>query len=302
MCLLLTMTVIHNTAQNSSDIFRLILQTIITAQILSTGREGKSFKKWIHLACITIQLKNDQSQPLSLRSSSYESRRGQLQLSHAYDRLMRQLIVASRHGRTEYQLLPMKISWWDRNVKIRYKCFVVIDEFLSVWRGKVYSTDSPDSTEAGDASHLTDIHLTSQGHDVNSWTLTWFHFRQRRRRCRERWRRNRRRCNGSCRFHLHLKANTTRARFSMQLRNTAYMKIGINQSQTSSNLSLTTPKYNLESHHLRSCRPLYHKELDKQPIRAPAFAAVPQWTGSVANAGIFTHCAVAGFPSFISTF
>ena len=46
--------------------------------------------------------------------------------------LMRQLIVASRLGRTEYQLLLMKISWWDRNVKIWYKCLVVIDEFLTV--------------------------------------------------------------------------------------------------------------------------------------------------------------------------
>jgi len=45
---------------------------------------------------------------------------------------MRQLIVASRLGRTEYQLLLMKISWWDRNVRIRYKCLVVIDEFLTV--------------------------------------------------------------------------------------------------------------------------------------------------------------------------
>ena len=45
---------------------------------------------------------------------------------------MRQLIVASRLGRTEYQLLLMKISWWDRNVKIRYKLLVVIDEFLTV--------------------------------------------------------------------------------------------------------------------------------------------------------------------------
>ena len=36
--------------------------------------------------------------------------------------LMRQLIVASRLGRTEYQLLLMKILWFDRNVKIRYKC------------------------------------------------------------------------------------------------------------------------------------------------------------------------------------
>jgi len=26
----------------------------------------------------------------------------------------------------------MKISWWDRNVKIRYRCLVVIDEFLTV--------------------------------------------------------------------------------------------------------------------------------------------------------------------------
>ena len=26
----------------------------------------------------------------------------------------------------------MKISWWDRNVKIRYKLLVVIDEFLTV--------------------------------------------------------------------------------------------------------------------------------------------------------------------------
>ena len=47
--------------------------------------------------------------------------------------LMRQLIVASRLGRTEYQLLLMKISWWDRNVKIRYKCLLVIDEFLTEW-------------------------------------------------------------------------------------------------------------------------------------------------------------------------
>jgi len=33
--------------------------------------------------------------------------------------LMRQLIIASRLGRTEYQLLLMKISWWGRKVKIR---------------------------------------------------------------------------------------------------------------------------------------------------------------------------------------
>jgi len=46
--------------------------------------------------------------------------------------LMRQLIVASRLGRTEYQLLLMKISWWDRNVTIRCKCLVVIDEYWLV--------------------------------------------------------------------------------------------------------------------------------------------------------------------------
>jgi len=39
--------------------------------------------------------------------------------------LMWQLIVTSRLGRTEYQLLLMKISWWDRNAKIRYKFLVV---------------------------------------------------------------------------------------------------------------------------------------------------------------------------------
>jgi len=31
----------------------------------------------------------------------------------------------------EYQLILMKISWWDRNVKIWYKCLVVSDEFLT---------------------------------------------------------------------------------------------------------------------------------------------------------------------------
>jgi len=43
-----------------------------------------------------------------------------------------QLVVSSRLGRTEYQLLLVKVSWWGRNVKIRYKCLVVIDEFLTV--------------------------------------------------------------------------------------------------------------------------------------------------------------------------
>ena len=45
--------------------------------------------------------------------------------------LMRQLIVASRLGRTEYQLLLMKILWWDRNIKIRYKVLVVIYDFFT---------------------------------------------------------------------------------------------------------------------------------------------------------------------------
>jgi len=37
--------------------------------------------------------------------------------------LMRLLIVASKLRKTEYQLLLMKISWWDQHVKIRYYCF-----------------------------------------------------------------------------------------------------------------------------------------------------------------------------------
>ena len=53
--------------------------------------------------------------------------------------LMRQLIVASRLGRTEYQLLLMEISWWDWNAKIRYKCLVVIDEFLTGTQNRVSS-------------------------------------------------------------------------------------------------------------------------------------------------------------------
>ena len=49
--------------------------------------------------------------------------------------LMRQLIVASRLGRTEYQLLLMKTSWWDRNVKIRCKCF---GRYLWIWLISIY--------------------------------------------------------------------------------------------------------------------------------------------------------------------
>ena len=45
---------------------------------------------------------------------------GSYQLSDAHTTafLMRQLIVESRLGRNEYQLLLMKISWWDRNVNV----------------------------------------------------------------------------------------------------------------------------------------------------------------------------------------
>ena len=63
--------------------------------------------------------------------------------------LMRQLIITSRLGRTEYQLPLMKILWWERNVKIRYKCFVVVDEFWTVHFINVftYITVSLDSDE-----------------------------------------------------------------------------------------------------------------------------------------------------------
>jgi len=37
---------------------------------------------------------------------------------HSLITLTWQLIVASRSGRTEYQLLLMNVSWWDRNVKV----------------------------------------------------------------------------------------------------------------------------------------------------------------------------------------
>jgi len=39
-CVSLCTTVVHNTAQNSSDNFPLILQTIIMAQMMSKGGEG----------------------------------------------------------------------------------------------------------------------------------------------------------------------------------------------------------------------------------------------------------------------
>jgi len=60
---------------------------------------------------------------ISFRIKKVNRDEGGYQLSHAYNRFMRQLIVASRLGRTEYQLLLTKISRWDRNIKIRYKMF-----------------------------------------------------------------------------------------------------------------------------------------------------------------------------------
>jgi len=49
--------------------------------------------------------------------------------------LMWQLIVASRSGRAEYQLLLMKVWWWDRNVKIikEFGCdlWIIVRKLLS---------------------------------------------------------------------------------------------------------------------------------------------------------------------------
>jgi len=53
------------------------------------------------------------------------------------------LIVASRLGRTEYQLLLMKISWLERNVKIRYKCLVVIYKFVVILRVRFSHQEIP---------------------------------------------------------------------------------------------------------------------------------------------------------------
>ena len=74
---------------------------------------------------VKVQLKIHQSQPkiytlfwrfdLITRSSSEEAG------TQFFRVLMRRSAVASRLGRTQYQLLLIKISWWDRNVKIRYK-------------------------------------------------------------------------------------------------------------------------------------------------------------------------------------
>ena len=43
-CISLSTTVALNTAENSSDIFLLILQTIITAHMLSNAAEGRKHK------------------------------------------------------------------------------------------------------------------------------------------------------------------------------------------------------------------------------------------------------------------
>jgi len=47
-------TVVHNTADNSSDNFPLILQTIITAQILSTEGVGDIYKLKMQKLCKQI--------------------------------------------------------------------------------------------------------------------------------------------------------------------------------------------------------------------------------------------------------
>jgi len=47
--------VVHNTVQSSSsDNFPLILQTIIIAQMMSTGGDGKSFVLFVIYVCILI--------------------------------------------------------------------------------------------------------------------------------------------------------------------------------------------------------------------------------------------------------
>ena len=51
--------------------------------------------------------------------------------------LMWQLIVTARSGRTEYQLLLMNVSWWDRNVKVikQFGCDlrIIVRKFKSHW-------------------------------------------------------------------------------------------------------------------------------------------------------------------------
>ena len=52
---------------------------------------------------------------------------------YAYDRFLD--ATADRRIKTRKNWVPaflMKISWWNRNVKIRYKCLVVTNEFLTV--------------------------------------------------------------------------------------------------------------------------------------------------------------------------
>jgi len=71
---------------------------------------------------------------------------GSYQLSHAYDRFLDATADRRRLGRTEYQLLLM-ISWWDRNVKIRYvwlwlmnfNCIVIPTKWVYFFKlGTVY--------------------------------------------------------------------------------------------------------------------------------------------------------------------
>jgi len=86
------------------------------------------FSKWARWIKEAVHIRKEGHRAMNRDEGSY-------QLSHAYSMtafLMRQLIVAPRLGRTEYQLLLIQISWWDRNVNIRYKRLVVIDEFSTL--------------------------------------------------------------------------------------------------------------------------------------------------------------------------
>ena len=65
------------------------------------------------------------------RSSSYESRRGRLSVEPRLRPLSWCDSWSSHQDSEELctSFFLMNISWWDRNVNIRYKCLVVFDEF-----------------------------------------------------------------------------------------------------------------------------------------------------------------------------
>ena len=70
---------------------------------------------------------------------------GSYQFSYAYDRFLD--ATADRRIKTRKNWVPafllMRISWWDRNIKIRYKCLIVIDEFLTVNYHVLYCMPGP---------------------------------------------------------------------------------------------------------------------------------------------------------------